>query len=207
MVPAGRGGLETRSWDSAALGRAGAPDRALGIPGWGLAWKERLDIRKITEGGQGGLRVGGPLMEKGLARPPLRSGLWRCGTSGRAHGHPEGSSRCHPPQWTVASHSPGRKEEEPAGGRPLCPPTAPPPLKQEDQMPHGLADVQCHSLPVSPTTPTPTPRLTAIADCQSCPLGLSHPRWAAWVELVPKHPPNKGRGTSPTCLSSLLCLL
>lgn len=111
--------------------------------GWVLEWREGLDI-KNSGGGRaseepGGFSVGGPLMENGLAvekgQPSLRSGLWQCGTSGRARGRPGGSSHCRPPQWTVPSHSPERQEEEGRpGGKGSRAPHSPPFLHEEGQM-------------------------------------------------------------------------
>lgn len=103
-VPAGEGWT---GWKPRALG--GHWDT-----GWGLEWREGLDLK--NKRGRGKWRArrsqcgwsadGNGLQWRGRGRSPLRSGLWQSGTSGRAHGRPGGSSRCHPPQWTVPSHSP-----------------------------------------------------------------------------------------------------
>ena len=136
--------------------------------------------------------MGGPLMGEWTCslrkRPVLtQSRLWRCGISGRARGHPRGSSRCHPPQWRGASHSPERSRESTLAGRAT---THAPHLHLYIGRPDAsrLSPVHFASAqPQLPPAPIPTP-LTHTSVPEDSP-----PGWAVVAS----------NGASPTCLTSL----
>ena len=136
--------------------------------------------------------MGGPLMGEWTCslrkRPVLtQSRLWRCGISGRARGHPRGSSHCHPPQWRGASHSPERSRESTLAGRAT---THAPHLHLYIGRPDAsrLSPVHFASAqPQLPPAPIPTP-LTHTSVPEDSP-----PGWAVVAS----------NGASPTCLTSL----
>lgn len=147
---------------------------------------------KITEGagpvvGQGGLSVGGPLMGNGLpgrrGRASLRSGLGRCGTSGRARGLPGGNSHCRRPRWTVPFRSPGWEQNAPVGKAPLPPPR---PLGgtrktkcslAQSWCPHHLCPTPSYTHPSRPhSLSSPTPAVPAWAVDRAVPTPIKDMR-------------------------------
>lgn len=114
----------------------------------------------------------------------LRSGLWWCGISGRARGHPRGSSRCHPPQWTAASHSPGRRTKRGPGRK--APWTPPPPTFKLGR-PDASRLSWCHHVcPPSRRHPH-YPHLYHLLSLLSP--GTLPREGGQWVEMLPGRPP------------------
>lgn len=155
----------------------------------GGVWNGRTGETSKTRGGRasggpGGLsgvvRSGG-----GGARSPLRSGPGQCGTSGRAHGRPGGSSRCHPPQWTVPSHSPGGKRKRHWGEGACVPPLPRLYIRKARKagMPHGSGPASSPSGSLLPPCPPPV-----LSPHFYYPLSLPSPR-----------PPTQGGAVGRSC--------
>lgn len=176
VVPAG---LDPRAGTLQPQGHRGALDQGTKETRVGFGMEGGAGRQKITVGRVKGMwsqrgrsadgGMGCPLMGEwacGLRRGPVltQSRLWRCGISGRARGHPRGSSRCHPPQWRGASHSPGRSKESALAGKP---PTHTPHL---------------HLYIGRPDASRLSPALSALAQPQPPPHSyphLSHPQFCA----------------------------
>lgn len=163
VVPAG---LDPRAGTLQPQGHRGALDQGTKETRVGFGMEGGAGRQKITVGRVKGMwsqrgqsadgGMGCPLMGEwacGLRRGPVltQSRLWRCGISGRARGHPRGSSRCHPPQWRGASHSPGRSKESALAGRPPHPRAPPPSLHWEAR----CFTAQPCSLCIGPATAAP----------------------------------------------------
>ena len=166
------GGWKTQDWASAAWVLFRPLDQGPWDAGWGLEWREGLNIKNNqggrASGGAGGLSVGGPLMGNGLpgrrGQSSLRSGLWQCGTSGRARGLPGGNSRCRLPRWTAPSHSPGWEENTWVGKAPVPPPHPLVGIRKtkcflaQSWYPHRLCPAPSYTHPNSALLPLSSPR-------------------------------------------------